>query len=372
MSNSNSVKTKTLASLNRDEVASIHTIGNDIGDTYTTYAVVDGEGNIIAEGRVETKATSIQKLYGGLPRVRMVLETGTHSPWMSRLLESMGHEVIVANSRELHMIFKSKKKRDQVDARTLAKVGRFDISLLHPVHHRGEQVQRDLTLLRTRDTVVTVRTRLINTLRGSVKTFGHRLPSCSAEAFASKTRSFVPEALREALDPLFDTVEQLTERIRTQEKQIAKLIETTYPEAKRAMQIKGVGPLTAIAFVLLIEDGKRFTKSRTVGAYFGLVPALADSGTIQPQKHITKAGDAMMRRLLVNAGHYILGPFGEDCDLRRHGLAIAERGGKNAKKRAVVAVARKLAVLLHRLWVGQLTYEPLYNAQRKIAASVAA
>jgi len=367
MSNSNSVKTKTLSRLNAEEVASIHTIGNDIGDTYTTYAAVDHEGKIVAEGRVATRARAIQQLYGGLPRVRMVLETGTHSPWMSRLLESMGHEVIVANSRELHMIFKSKKKRDQVDARTLAKVGRFDISLLHPVHHRGEEVQRDLTLLRTRDTVVTIRTRLINTIRGSVKSFGERLPGCSAEAFASKTRRFVPAPLRDALDPLFDTVEKLTEQIRMQEKQVAKLVETTYPEAKRAMQIKGVGPLTALAFVLLVEDGKRFSKSRQVGAYFGLVPALADSGTIHPQKHITKAGDVMMRRLLVNAAHYILGTFGEDCDLRRHGLAIAERGGKNAKKRAVIAVARKLAVLLHRLWVSQLTYEPLYNAHRRLA-----
>jgi transposase len=129
-------------------------------------------------------------------------------------------------------------------------------------------------------------------------------------------------------------------------------------------QVEGVGPLTALTFVLTLEDPYRFEKSRSVGAYLGLVPASDKSGDRDPQRRISKEGDEMLRKLLVGSAHYILGPFGGDSDLRRHGEKIASRGAKNAKKRAAVAVARKLAVLLHRLWVTGEVYDPLYNAHR--------
>lgn len=361
-----------LSSLTTKQTAAIHTIGNDIGDIWTNYAGVDAEGKVVAEGRVRTRAKELQQLYGSLGRVRMVLETGTHSAWISRLLSAMGHEVIVANSRELHMIFKSKKKRDRVDARTLAKVGRFDTELLHPVHHRGAEVQRDVAMLRTRDAIVTTRTKLINVVRGSVKSVGERLPGCSADAFAARIQSYVPDTLKGALSPVIETIGKLTEQIHAYDKKVDELIGSTYPEAKRLMAIRGVGSLTALAFVLLIEDAQRFRNSRKVGAYFGLVPALRDSGSSQPQMRITKQGDVLMRRLLVTAAQYILGTFGEDSDLRRHGLAIAARGGKIAKKRAVVAVARKLAVLLHHLWRTGVAYDPLFNAKRATTLSAVA
>jgi len=358
-----------LQALSSEQLASIHTVGNDVGDTWTYYAAVDGEGTVIAEGRVRTRAVELQRLYAILAgrRVRMVLETGTHSPWMSRLLEGMGHEVIVANSRDLHMIFKSKKKRDRVDARTLAKVGRFDIELLHPVHHRAEHIQRDLMMIRARDGMIAVRTKLINLIRGMVKTSGERLPGCSADAFGSKMKPYLPAALADTLAPLVDQVATLTTQIQACDKRVDELIETSYPAARIIMAIDGVGPLTALSFVLLVEDARRFSSSRSVGAYFGLVPALDESGESRPQKRITKRGDAHMRRLLVNAAHYILGKFGKDSDLRRHGLRIAERGGKNAKKRAVVAVARKLTVIMHHLWLTGAAYDPLFNAKRMSA-----
>jgi transposase len=134
-------------------------------------------------------------------------------------------------------------------------------------------------------------------------------------------------------------------------------------------QVEGIGPLTALTFVLTLEDPYRFERSRSVGAYLGLVPATYRSGDRDPQKRISKEGDQMLRKmlrkLLVGSAHYVLGPFGSDSDLRRHGEKIASRGAKNAKKRAAVAVARKLSVLLHRLWVGGEVYEPLYNAHRR-------
>ena len=137
-------------------------------------------------------------------------------------------------------------------------------------------------------------------------------------------------------------------------------------------QVKGVGPITALAYGLTLENAEHFAKSRAVGPYLGLVPKQEDSGESQPQLGISKAGDTMVRKLLVGSAHYILGPFGPDTDLRGYGLRLCERGGKNAKKRAAVAVARKLAVLLHRLWVSGEVYEPLgYASSRAIIEQAA-
>ena len=178
------------------------------------------------------------------------------------------------------------------------------------------------------------------------------------------SREHIPEALLPALGPILEQIGSLTERIRQYDRQLETLSEEHYPrETKLLRQVEGIGPLTALTFVLTLEDPFRFEKSRCVGAYLGLVPATARSGEKDPQKRISKEGDEMLRKLLVGSAHYILGPFGSDSDLRRHGEKIAARGGKNSKKRAVVAVARKLAVLLHSLWVSAEVYEPLRNAQ---------
>jgi len=165
------------------------------------------------------------------------------------------------------------------------------------------------------------------------------------------------------LQPMIDVIESLTEQIHQYDRQIEKLAATRYPQTQHLQQITGVGALTALAFILVLADSSRFRKSRDVGAYLGLVPRQADSGSRVSQLGITKAGDALMRRLLVNSAHYILGAFGPDCDLRRYGERLMQRGGKNAKKRAVIAVARKLAVLLHHLWSTGEAYDALRNSK---------
>ncbi|MDQ5826851.1 MAG: transposase [Chloroflexota bacterium] len=163
-----------------------------------------------------------------------------------------------------------------------------------------------------------------------------------------------------------ETIGSLTERIRDYDRQLETICKEHYPETELLHQVEGIGTLTALTFVLTLEDPYRFEKSRTLGAYLGLVPASDQSGDRDPQRRISKEGDEMLRRLLVGSAHYILGPFGQDSDLRRHGeKKIARRGAKNAKKRAAVAVARKLSVLLHRLWVSGEAYDPLYNAHRR-------
>lgn len=343
------------------------TIGLDLGDRMSHTYEVDAAGECVLEGVVPTTVAGITHYFAQRPRCRVVLEVGTHSPWVSRVLTDLGHEAIVANPSAMFAGRPRRRRNDRMDARFLARQGRADVELLYPIQHRSADAQRDLEYLRARDQLVASRTKLINHVRGAVKSYGCRLSRCSSEAFAKRAAGELPEALGSALTPLLEVIADLTRRITAAEHDIAVITRERHPVAERLQQPAGVGPLTALAFVLLIEDPKRFRKSRDVGAYFGLVPRLDESSGATPQLRISKAGDEFGRRLLVNAAQYILGPFGPDCDLRRHGNAIAQRGGKNAKKRAVIAVARKLAVMLHRLWVSQAAYDPDYQLKRRAA-----
>jgi len=345
------------------------TVGLDVSDIYTSLCTLDEEGNVAEEGRVRTTTPGLERWLHGLAPCRMVLEVGTHSPWMSRLLAGFGHEVIVANARQVRLIAESDRKRDRTDAEVLARLGRLDPALLRPIQHRGPEAQQDLALLRARDTLVRTRTGLINHLRGAVKAAGGRLPACSASSFHRKAEPDLPSALRHALLPILAIIADLTARIREYDQVVERALDERYPVGRVFQQVVGVGPLTALAYVLVIEDPGRFQKSREVGPYLGMVPRQSQSGERAPQLRITKAGDALLRRLLVQSAHYILGPFGPDTDLRRWGLRLAGTGSSRAKRRAVVAVARKLAVLLHRLWVTGEVYHPLL-AESEAAAHV--
>lgn len=340
------------------------TIGLDLGDRKSEACEVDAGGRVVGRARVGTTRAALRSYLWGRARCRVVMEAGTHSPWVSREVEALGHEVVVANPSRLYGRRRRTKRNDRSDAEYLARQGRADVALLSPVRHRGVQAQKHLAVLRARDQLVRSRTKLINHVRGSVKALGGRIGRCSAEAFVRRASSELPSEAGEALTPVLRVVAELTERIRAYDRQIEGIVDRFYPEAVHLQQPKGVGAVTALAYVLLVDDPTRFARSREVGAYFGLVPRLDASSAANPQLRITKAGDALGRQLLVNAAHYILGPFGPECDLRRHGQRIAARGGTNAKKRAAIAVARKLAVLLHRLWVSGATYDPDWLGRR--------
>ena len=342
------------------------TAGLDLGDKYSYLCLIDQHsGEIIEEGRLRTSPEAFRRRFASeQPPMRIAIEAGTHSPWVSRVLEGCGHEVLVANARKLRLIYANKRKTDEVDAENLARLARVDPKLLYPLKHRGEESQAHMAIVRSRQALVGSRTQLVNHVRGAVKSFGGRLPKCPARSFHKNAPEHIPEALRPALGPILEQIGSLTQRIRDYDRKLEAISKEHYPETELLRQVDGVGPLTALTFVLTLEDPYRFEKSRSVGAYLGLVPATDQSGDRDPQKHITKEGDEMLRKLLVSGAHYILGPFGSDSDLRRHGEKIASRGGKNAKKRAVVAVARKLSVLLHHLWVSGEIYDPLYKSRR--------
>ena len=342
------------------------TAGLDIGDKYSHLCLIDTDsGEAIEEGRLRTTPEALKRRFASEQHLRIAIEAGTHSPWVSRLLEECGHEVLVANARKLRLIYANKRKTDEVDAENLARLARLDPKLLYPLKHRGEDSQAHMAIIRSRQALVDCRTQLVNHVRGAVKSFGHRLPKCPARSFHKRAPEHLPKALVPALGPILEQIGSLTERIRDYDRKLEEISKESYPETELLRQVEGIGPLTALTFVLTVEDPSRFAKSRSVGAYLGLVPATDRSGDRDPQKRISKEGDEMLRKLLVGSAHYILGPFGKDSDLRRHGEKIASRGAKNAKKRAAVAVARKLSVLLHRLWVSGELYDPLYNAHRR-------
>jgi len=344
------------------------TIGVDLGDRWSFYCVLEEAGKIILEQKVPTTPEAMKQTFSRIPQSRIALETGTHSPWVSRLLTELGHEVIVAHAQKVQLITKSNRKDDRHDARTLARLARIDPELLGPIRHRSVQAQIHLTVIRARAELVSARTALVNAARGLVKSYGQRLPKCGTQQVGRELAAALSTELREVLEPLLKEIESLNEGIKEYDQRMEKIAKEVYPEVSLLKQVKGVGTQIALTYVLTIEDPHRFVKSREVGCFLGLKPGRRNSGESEPQKRISKEGDRYLRTMMVQGAHYILGPFGADSDLRRWGLKLAERGGKNAKKRAVVAVARKLAVLLHRLWVSGEVYEPLRNSKKTMRA----
>lgn len=340
--------------------------GMDLSDTSAQVCVMStAGGDPIRRDTIEVSPEALREYFSRQERSRVVFEAGTHSPWISRLLASLGHEVQVADPRRLRLVTENAQKSDRTDAELLARVGRVrDLELIREVNHRPEQMQADYAVAKARDQLVKARTALVTATRGFVKSMGGRLPSCSTESFARKVADAIPELLRPALQPMLSAIAYLTLRIADLDKQIEQILTQRYSEANAALrQIQGVGAITALCFICVIQDPARFETSRAVGPYVGLVPGKKQSGDSDPKRGITKTGDALLRCQLTRAAHYIM-TFGEDSDLRRTAHRLLDRD----KPRQVVgcAIARKLAVILHRLWASGDSYEPLHQNHRKL------
>jgi transposase len=317
------------------------TIGIDLGDQYSHFCALDSTGEILEEGRMKTTKAAFEQRFKATSPMRIAIEASTHSPWISILLKEAGHEVIVANPRKLRMIFQSDSKNDRFDASQLARVARLDPKLLYPVEHRRHQARVDQGIIKSRDSMVCARTRLVNHVRSIIKSFGGRLVGCLPGTFGKRAARQIPRELRPALIPILRMIEHHNASIRKFDRLIESMGREQYPETTTLRQVNGVGAITALSFVLTLDDPTRFKSSRSVGAFLGLRPKQDQSGERNPELRITKAGNRDLRRLLIQCAQYILGPFGKDSDLRRFGEAIAARGGKVAKRRALVAVARK-------------------------------
>lgn len=334
------------------------TFGLDVGDRHSQVCVLDAiSGEVIEESRIRTTAAGIRNYFANRQPGLVTLEVGTHSPWITRELSEANHEVIVANARKVRLIHGVSRKNDRLDAEKLARLARIDAKLLSPIVHRSSKAQADLARLRSRDALVRTRSALIAHVRGSVKAYGSRLPTGASETFASKARERLPIELRPALEPVLTSIETLTTSIETINAELAALADE-YPATKALRQVNGVGLLTALTFQLVIEDPSKFSSSREVGPYLGLAPGERQSGEREQKRTITKEGDTLLRRLLVQCTHLILNGK-SDSDLKRAGQRITAKGRHRSV--AVTAVARKLAVLLHSLWMSGEVYEPLRN-----------
>lgn len=357
--------TTVLSSTSLTSVQLPTTLGLDLSDRVSHFHVMRGDGVTLSTGKVPTEREALSGLFGRWKGCRLVMEAGGHSPWIARLGTACGLEVVVANPRRVELISKSDKKTDRADAKTLARLGKSDVELLAPIQHRSKQAQEHLSVQRARNALVCTRTGLINHVRGVLKSHGYRGPNCGTERFAAKVSQELPAELEPALGPLVRLLLSTNAEIKSLDKKLVSIARQHYPVTELLQGPGGVGPIVSLSFVLTLDDPERF-KGRDVGAFLGLVPRLNASGRSDPQLHITKAGDREMRRLLVLSANYILGRYGPDCDLRRFGLRIAGDGSdKKAKKRARVAVARKLAVLLHHLWKTSAVYDPFYLAKKR-------
>lgn len=334
------------------------TTGIDLGDHTSAYHQLDGDCNFVESGSVRTTAEGFKKQFAGEPRMRIVMEAGTHSAWVAELLTQFGHEVIVANPRAIPLISNSTRKNDDADAELLARLGRVDPKLLKPIKHRGAEAREHMLLIRARAAIVEARTKLVNAVRGLAKNMGERISSFDTDQMTIEKLAALPESMRHPLTALAACCESLTEQIKECDKRIEQIAAQHYPEVRYLTQISGVGTLIALTFILTIDDPNRFAKSRDVGCYIGLRPKQRESGESQPQLGISKEGDAYLRKMLVQAAHCVMSRRAPETDLKRWGAKLASRGGGNGKKRALVAVARKLGILMHRLWVDQAVYEP--------------
>ena len=330
-------------------------IGIDLGDRTSHYCVVAPNGEIVQQASFRNQPAGLRRHFAGAA-CRIALEAGAQSAWITRELEALGHEVIVAHPRQLKWITRSDAKNDPADARKLALLLRADARLLHPIEHRSAEQQRELAVIRARDAAVRARTLLVNAARSTAKGFGLRLPKSITARFGQRALAAAPQ-LEQILGILLNQIDALSAAITAYEKQIEQ-IARTHPEVERLSQIPGVGTLTALTFVLRLGRADRFAHSRDAASYLGLRPRQRQSGERDPQLGISKCGDPYLRKLLVQCAHWMLGPFGCDSALRQWGLAKGEGGGQRSKLRAVVAVARKLAVLLHRLWRTGEVYKP--------------
>jgi len=335
-------------------------IGIDLGDKKHHVCATGTDGVILQEFTIPNDRAAFKKLSEDYPQAAVAIEVGAHSPWISRYLTNAGMNVTVANARKLRAIYQNDRKCDQLDARMLAKLLRADRDLLSPIQHGSEQAQKDLISLKIRDSLVRQRVNIIATIRGVLKSLGLRIPTSSSEAFHHRAETFLtahPE-LADAITPALQSIKSLTDQIKHYEKTIQQSARQHHPQAMALQKIPSIGPITSMVFVLSIEDPRRFKDPRDIGAYLGLVPRRDQSGGSDKQLPISKAGNKYLRALLTQCAQYLLGRYGPDCAIRQYGLKLAARGGKAAKKKAITAVARKLAVMMIALWQKGGEYQP--------------
>lgn len=329
-------------------------VGLDVHQQMTEICGLDDAGEVRVRARVKTRAPTLRRWFAHRAPLAICLEAGGSSPWVARLLQDLGHDVVVCHPRQIQLIAQSRKKTDRRDAELLARLLRADRALLHPVTVRSAVTQQGRAALAMRHTLVGARTRCMQSVRGVLRGFGFRVPRSTWGQLVERVQALeLPDGLPPLLAPLLTTITELTAQIAQLEQELAK-IARTHPVVPQLRAIPGIGPLSALAFVLAVEDPYRFRKSRDVASFLGLCPSIRASGETAHRGRITKEGDRLVRFLLGQAAHACVRSTRPSA-LRDWGLAVRARRGV---PKGATALARKLAVVMHRLWVTGAAYEP--------------
>lgn len=337
-------------------------VGVDVSEKHLNLCEIDGD-DAVCESRMANSSKKLLEHFQGKAKRRIIIEVGAHTRWIAELLEQLGHQVLIVDPRRTKLISGSLYKDDRIDAMTLAMLGRDAPALLKTVPLRRLESQMVLTLVRARASAVKGRTRIVNTVRGVLKPYGYTIPKDSRGAtFTAYIRETLDQALLRIVEPLLVLIETFNAQIKRYDDDVALVLPRLAPDTVHLTQINGVGALTVLYFVALIGDPHRFASNRDIGPYLGLCRKRQDSGDYKSELGITKAGDSLMRALLANCASYLLGPFGQDSDIRRWGLKKVGGGSRAEKKKAKIAVARKLAVVMLTLWKTGRPYTPFHKS----------
>ena len=350
------------------------TIGADVSDRTTKICVMTkaegGERRIVLETTCATTKAGLEEAFSKFDRSWPVaFETGTHCRWMDGVFRKMGFKTIVGNPGKIPSITKSNTKNDRNDARELARLAIADSAMLHPVFLRDEVYQQMLRFHHARNMLISQRTQSTNQIRGFAKSVGHRIECSSTEKFHEQGKAGWPRELEECAWPLMGMLKTINLKIKAYDKLIARLAER--PEFKsmveRVRVVYGVGIIGSTVFVAAIGGRPdRFAHTRDIGPYFGMIPKQDQSGDDDKQLHITHAGADIVRTTLVECAGVVMMDKSKDTDLKLKGLRIAMHGGKIARKKAKVAVARGLAVaMLALMQHPEREYIPLSEEGKK-------
>ena len=343
----------------------------DLSDRQSRWEARDLSTGEVRTGVVQMTPAGLERCFAAAEHCTVVMEAGTHSHWLCAQLRKMGHRAEVLPADGLRE--GSGKKRRRNDAKDAASLLEHAVDIERPrvkkLWQRPDEYQRDLALMRMRNAMVEARAGLVSTVRGTVKQFGERVSKCDVEYFAGRARGELSAGMLALVEPVLGQIEELNKVVAQYDEQVRAYL-ARRPEAARLLAVPGVGDVTVGAFLAYVGEASRFAHSRDVAAYIGLVPDQDQSGEHDPQLRITKSGDRMVRRNFLECARGIMGPFGKDSALRRWALALAGDGrNKIRNNKAAVALARKLAVLLHRLWVSGQAYDPWYGTKTGAARS---
>lgn len=339
-------------------------VAMDVHDEYSQVCVMNQAREILMEAKIPTTRQALNDFFRQREKSMVIYEAGPHALWISELLGSLGHETIACHARRVRLIAESRNKNDRVDAEVLARLSLSDLELIKPIQQRSRQTLDQRSIVHARAALVETQKRLRTMLRGMVKPFGVRLATGKKRALAELATAKLPEHAAQSIDAILKTLSVLAEQIQKLTERVEQLADS-HPAAARLQTIPGVGPLVSLSYIHAIEDPARFSRT-DIGPYLGLTPSNRSSaGKKLAPKEKGRPGDPYVRSLLVQSAWTLMNSRSQS-DLARWGRRLSERIGG---KKAAIALARKIATLMHHLWFYDQDFRATMTPHRQTATA---